>query len=149
MRDALIAERMDDVYERVGVLVAGDVHERLGAAASGGDDVGEFDCRRDAFARVVHRRQRIETAVRHLGNTDVDVTLAFGGVTSAGHQLKQGRLAAGRETYESRAKHEPISLAWHPTKFWRKVGVTYRRSALWPLTSSALPLTIHGGNFWS
>ena len=41
MRHALVAKGAHDVHERVGILVAGDVHQRLRAAAGGGNDVGE------------------------------------------------------------------------------------------------------------
>ena len=61
-----IAEGADDVDERVGVLVAGDIDERLGARFRRRRHVGEFDGGGHALLRVVHRRQRIESRVGHL-----------------------------------------------------------------------------------
>ena len=71
MRDGRIVERAQDVDERVGVLVGGDVDERLRAAGPPGDrEVGELDRRRHALFRVVHRGQAIEPRVGHLRNAD-------------------------------------------------------------------------------
>ena len=53
----------------------------------------------------------VEPGVGHLGDADVDVALAAGRLFGAGHQLEQGRLAAGGETDQSRTKHEFFSLA--------------------------------------
>ena len=101
MRDRLVAKRAHDVHERVGVLVAGDVDERLRAGARRRDDVGELDGRGHALARVVHRGQRVEPRVGHLRDADVDVALAARRVPGAGHELKEGGLAAGGEADET------------------------------------------------
>ncbi len=124
VRDRCVAEGADDVDERVGVLVAGHVDERLRACFRRSDDVGELDGRRDPFLRVVHPGEDVEPGVGHLGNADVDVALAARRLFGAGHQLKQGRLAAGGETDQSRTEHEFFSLARgvRPHESWHVIG---------------------------
>ena len=81
-----------------------------GPGASGGNDVGEFDGRRDAFAGVIHGRQDIETAVGNLGNADVDVAFAFGASRVLVINWNKVVLPL-EETYECRSEHESTSLA--------------------------------------
>jgi hypothetical protein len=94
------------VYERICVLVAGDVDERAGtAAARGRHDVGEFHRGRDALARVVHGREPIEPVIRDARDADVDVPFGSGSVSNAGHQLKEGGLAGRGEPDDGGVKH--------------------------------------------
>src|SRR5262249_44634363 len=109
MRDGWISERTQDVHERVGVLVRGDVDQRLGDARRAGcREIREFNRRRDALLRLIHRRQRIEARVGHLRDADRRLALAvlaarrFAG---AGHELKKRGLAAGTEADERCPEH--------------------------------------------
>ena len=98
MRDGRIAEGAHDVHERVGVLVSGNIDECLRAGFCRRDDVGELDRCRHALLRVVHPGQDVEPGVGNLGDADVDVAFSAWRLFGAGHQLEQGRLAAGGET---------------------------------------------------
>jgi hypothetical protein len=98
------------VDERVGVLVRGDVHERLRAAGCAlGGEIGEFNRGRHAFPRVVHRRQAIEPCVGYFRDADRCLALAVRAArrfTRAGHELKQGGFAAGAEANERCPEHQ-------------------------------------------
>ncbi len=94
MRNGRIAERAYDVDERVGILVAGDVDERLGPAARRPGDVGELNGRGDPLAWVVHRGEPVEPLIRNFRDADVHVALAAWSVVNAGHQLKQSGFSA-------------------------------------------------------
>ena len=65
VRHRLVAKRAHDVHQRVSVLVRGNVNECLRTRARRRDQIGEFDGRGNAFARVVHRREDVEARVRH------------------------------------------------------------------------------------
>ena len=106
MRNRFVTKCADNVYEGVGVLVAGDVHERLRSGPGAGNHVGELNRRRHPLSRVVHRRQDVEATVRDLRDPDVDVTLPARRLLGARHELEQGGFAAGGKANERRAQHE-------------------------------------------
>ncbi len=109
MRHRRILEGANDVHEGVGVLVGGDVDERRGAAgARRHREVGELHRRRHPLLRVVHRREAIEPRVGHLRDADGRLALAVRrapGFPDAGHELKEGGLAAGSEANEDCSEH--------------------------------------------
>ena len=109
VRDRRIAKRANDVDERVGVLVAGNIDERLRPRARGGDDVGELDSRRHPFLRVVHRGQLVQPLVGDFGDPDIHVALAARRLVNARHQLKESGFSAGRKANQRRAQHD-VSL---------------------------------------
>ena len=110
-RNRFVAKGADHVYERVGVLVAGDVDEPLGAAACWPDHVGELHRRRNPLSRVVHAGEDVEAVVRDFGDPDVDVALAPRRLLGARHELEQRRLATGGKADERRAEHKRPSLS--------------------------------------
>ena len=75
VRHRFVAKRADHVDERVGVLVRGDVDERLRAAAACGE-IGELHRGGHALPRVEHRRQTIQPHVRHFGHADLHLAAA-------------------------------------------------------------------------
>ena len=106
MRHRRIRERPQHVDERVGVLVRGDIDERLRRA---GPDrrrhVRELDGRRHALLGVVHRGQAIEALVRHLRNADGRLALSGRRPRGVGHELEKGGLAGLTESDEGRPQH--------------------------------------------
>src|SRR5262245_11365597 len=112
MRNCLVVKGAHDVHERVGVLVAGHVDERLRTGPRGADDVGELDRRGHALPRVVHGSEAVEARVGDFGGADVDVAFAWGRLAGGGHELKEGCLAVAIQADERRTEHERSSLAW-------------------------------------
>src|SRR4030095_12112969 len=121
---------------RVGILVAGHVDERGGAASARRDQIGEFDRRGNGLLGIENRRQLIEPDVRNLRNTDRGVALAARRVFRARHQLEQGRLSGRGETYQCGVEHEQNIISFRlltlsssqnfdtPSNWWRNKGVT-------------------------
>src|SRR5262245_52796729 len=75
---------------------------------AGGNEIREFDGRRHAFPRVVHRGEAIQPFIGHLRDPDNSLGLPRRSpcrVANAGHELKEGGLAAGTEADESSPKH--------------------------------------------
>src|SRR5262249_48629081 len=92
--DVLVAERTDDVQQRIRIAERGDVEEILGPARADAGNVGTLHGRRGLLLRVVHRGQTVQSLVRYPRDSNVGFNFSV--------LSRAGRLAGARHQTEER-----------------------------------------------